>query len=102
MGQVTQGILAIVVACIIWGFAPVYYKLLIHVPPIELLAHRTLWSFLFFFAVLFFIGKVKELWVTMITSKKTRTIVIISSLLIAINWFFFISENIVLDFLVSF
>ena len=90
MSQVTQGILAIIVACIIWGFAPVYYKLLAHVPPVELLAHRTLWSFLFFLAVLFFMGKVKELWDAIITSKETRNIVIISSLLIAINWFFFI------------
>ncbi len=40
---------AIVLAASIWGLSPLYYKALSHVPPLELLAHRTLWS-------LFFIG----------------------------------------------
>ena len=90
MTQVTYGIFAIILACIIWGFAPVYYKLLVHVPPVELLAHRTLWSFLFFFAVLLLIGKVKDLWDAVFISKESRKKVAISALLIAVNWFFFI------------
>ena len=90
MSQVTHGIIAIITACIIWGFAPIYYKLLAHVPPIELLAHRTIWSFFFFFFVLFFIGKVKELLHAVFISKEYRATIVISAFLIAINWFFFI------------
>ena len=90
MTQVSYGILSIIFACIIWGFAPVYYKLLVHIPPVELLAHRTLWSFLFFFGVLVCIGKVKDLWNAVFNSKENRTKIFISALLIAINWFFFI------------
>ena len=77
-------------ACIIWGFAPIYYKLLSHVPPFELLAHRTIWSFLFFFAVLIYNRKVVELWNAIFVSRGDRAVVMISSVLIAINWFFFI------------
>ena len=74
----------------IWGFVPVYYKLLVHVPPIELLAHRTLWSFLFFFAILFFNRKVKDLRDAVFVSKESRLTIVMSASLIAINWFFFI------------
>jgi len=98
LNQIRYGISAIISACIIWGFVPIYYKLLVHVPPIELLAHRTLWSFLFFFAILFFNGKVKDLRDAIFVSKKNRSTIIISASLIAINWFFFIfavqSDNI--------
>ena len=51
LNSTTFGILAIISACVIWGFAPIYYKLLIAVPPVELLAHRTcglLYSFILF------------------------------------------------------
>ena len=30
-----------------WGLTPIYYKLLPHVPPVEVLAHRVLWSVVF-------------------------------------------------------
>lgn len=30
-----------------WGLSPIYFKLLPHVPPVEILAHRVLWSVLF-------------------------------------------------------
>ena len=90
MNQFSYGILAIITACVIWGFVPIYYKLLAHVPPFELLAHRTIWSFLFFFVILIYTGKLSELWTSVFVSKKDRAFIIISAVLIAINWFFFI------------
>jgi chloramphenicol-sensitive protein RarD len=30
-----------------WGLTPIYYKLLPHVPPLEVLAHRVVWSVVF-------------------------------------------------------
>lgn len=91
MNSTTFGILAIISACVIWGFAPIYYKLLIAVPPVELLAHRTLWSFVFFYLVLFIAGRHKELWKTLFGSKSTLKIIFFSALLIAVNWLFFIT-----------
>lgn len=43
-----KGVLAIVLACTIWGCATLYYKALSHVPALEVLSHRTLWTLLFF------------------------------------------------------
>ena len=90
MNSSTAGILSIILACIIWGFAPVYYKLLVTVPPLELLSHRTIWSFVFFFGVLGFYGRVKELWSAIFNLKGQLPIILLASVLIAINWFFFI------------
>jgi chloramphenicol-sensitive protein RarD len=86
----TAGILSIVSACIIWGFAPIYYKLLVSVPPFELLSHRTLWSFIFFFAVLGLRAKLKSLKAAVFSFKGQFPIILLASVLIAINWFFFI------------
>ena len=90
MNSSTAGILSIVSACIIWGFAPIYYKLLVSVPPFELLSHRTLWSFIFFFAVLGIKGQVKEFKTAVFSFKGQFPIILLASVLIAINWFFFI------------
>ena len=91
MTSSTKGILAIILAGIIWGFSPIYYKLLVAVPPFELLSHRTLWSFIFFFLVLVLKGQVQEFKGVIFRSKNQLIIIIFSSLLIAINWFFFIA-----------
>ena len=77
-------------ACIIWGFAPIYYKLLVSVPPLELLAHRTLWAFIFFFVVLGIVGQIKELKTAIFSFNEQFRIILLASVLIAINWFFFI------------
>ena len=90
MNSSTVGILSIISACIIWGFAPMYYKLLVTVPPLELLSHRTIWSFIFFFAVLGFYGRIKELRSAVFSFKSQLPIILLASVLIAINWFFFI------------
>ena len=91
MTSPTKGILAIILAGIIWGFSPIYYKLLVAVPPFELLSHRTLWSFIFFFLILVLKGQVREFKSAIFRSKNQLIIIIFSSLLIAINWFFFIA-----------
>ena len=90
MGSSTAGILAIVIACVIWGFAPIYYKLLVNVPPLELVSHRTIWSFIFFFVVLGFVGRINELRSAVFSLKGHFRIILLSSVLIAINWLVFI------------
>ena len=59
MNEVKKGVLAMVVACIVWGISPLYYKLLVSVPPIELLSHRTIWSLVLFALVLFIQGRLR-------------------------------------------
>ena len=45
----------------IWGVAPIYFKLVGHVQPLEIIAHRVTWSAILLMAVLAFSGKLGEL-----------------------------------------
>ena len=52
MSETAKGFWALLAACTVWGLSPLYYKLLVEVPTLEVLSHRTLWSLGFFGAVL--------------------------------------------------
>jgi chloramphenicol-sensitive protein RarD len=71
-----------------WGILPIFWKLLSHVSAFEILAHRILWSFLFLALFLFWTRQNKILY--LLKQKKTRISLTISSLLIGVNWGFFI------------
>jgi len=89
MTDSARGIWAMVWACLIWGLSPLYYKLLAHIAPIEVLAHRTLWSFGFFALVLLGQNRLGQLWAAM-TSPRALVVLGVSALMISTNWFVFI------------
>ena len=41
MTQPVKGAIAMLLACLTWGFAPLYYSFLSHLGPEEILSHRT-------------------------------------------------------------
>lgn len=88
MSETTKGIAAIAGACVIWGLSSIYYKALAHVPPEEVLSHRTLWSFIFFTGVLAVQGRLGELG-RLIGSRRVWQ-VLLAAVMISTNWFFFI------------
>lgn len=61
MTEPQKGLFALICANLIWGLSPIYYKVLDHVPAPELLAHRTLWSLIFFGALIAVQGRLFEL-----------------------------------------
>ena len=89
MTEVKKGVLAMVVACIVWGLSPLYYKLLVRVPPLELLSHRTLWSFVLFVLVLLIKGRLRSA-LAVLSNKNIMAMLFLGALLIAFNWFVFI------------
>ncbi len=89
MDKGKSGVLLMVAACTIWGLSPIYYKLLAHVPPLEVLAHRTLWSLLFFSGVLALQGRL-GLVRTALGTPRAAAIVACAALAISFNWFLFI------------
>jgi chloramphenicol-sensitive protein RarD len=52
MNTTTKGFLAALTTFFLWGFFPVYWKSLQHVPAVEILAHRIVWSFVFTFLII--------------------------------------------------
>ncbi len=89
MSPQTQGLFAMIGACTIWGLSPLYYKVLVDIPSLELLAHRTLWSLVVFAAILGVqgrLGRVRDA----LAERRARFVVVIAALMITVNWFLFI------------
>lgn len=78
-----------VVAYTLWGILPLYWKLMQAVPPIEILAHRVLWSFVFMFLLIIFTGSWKTVAVGF-ADKKKLLLMFLCGLLVSINWFTYI------------
>jgi chloramphenicol-sensitive protein RarD len=89
MKSSTKGIIAMIGSCTIWGLSGLFYKQLTHVPAIEILAHRTVWSFLFFVVLLVVQGRLGQVRGSF-TSWRSFCITIIAALMISANWFLFI------------
>lgn len=89
MSEARKGIMAMVAACCIWGLSSLYYKMLAHVPPLEVLSHRTLWSMLFFALVLAVQGRLGEIG-RLFRAPRVLAFVFLAAVTISTNWFFFI------------
>ncbi|MEY4984691.1 MAG: EamA family transporter RarD [Pseudomonadota bacterium] len=88
LSDTTKGVLAIVLACTIWGTATLYYKALAHVPAAEVLAHRTLWTLLFFGLLLRLQSRFAE--VPALIRGPLRGRVWLAAGIVAFNWGLFI------------
>jgi chloramphenicol-sensitive protein RarD len=91
MREETKGVIAMVATCTIWGLSGIYYKLLDHIQPIEILAHRTLWSCAFFAFVLLLQGRISVLGQALGARRQLFSIAL-AALMISTNWFVFITS----------
>ncbi|MEQ8207123.1 MAG: EamA family transporter RarD [Woeseia sp.] len=84
-----NGVLAALAAFSMWGFLPIYFKVTQHVPAFEILAHRIVWAIPF--GVLIIV--LRRQWPEVrraIRHRRTLSLLIASSLFIAVNWFVYI------------
>ena len=88
MRDQVKGFWALLFACVVWGLSGLYYKQLAAVPPLEVLAHRTLWSLVFFGAVLTVQGRLGI--VLLALRGRNLLILLVSAVMISTNWFGFI------------
>lgn len=91
MNESIKGVAALIACCTIWGLCGLYYKLLSHVPPIEILAHRTLWSLLFFMIVLLVQGRLRLVGQAL-SAPRSALLIALAALMISCNWFVFITS----------
>lgn len=75
-------------AFILWGFGPVYFKAVEHVSALEILAHRVAWTIPVTLLLLALIKK-PITFVAIVKNKRLFTGLLISSVLISVNWFIF-------------
>ncbi|WP_405428139.1 EamA family transporter RarD [Micromonospora sp. NBC_00617] len=72
-------------AYLLWGFFPLYFKLLRPTGPLEILAHRIVWSVLF---VALLLGALRNIGFLRALLRRRRTVagIVAASALIAVNW----------------
>lgn len=93
MSNERLGILYASGAYLLWGFLPLYWKLVDHVPAWEILAHRIIWSFVFMIILIavirrwhLFVDECKQI----IFNKKKLLGITAAGLIISLNWVIFI------------
>ena len=84
-----SGYIQAIIAFVLWGFAPIYFKALTSVTPYEIVAHRVIWSVFTLAAILYwqdkqFISKV------ILGFKRHFKILFIAAILLTANWLVFI------------
>lgn len=88
MREATKGVWAIVIACAVWGAAPLYYHHLREVPAAEMMGHRTIWTALLFGLYVTFSGRWSQ--ARDLVTGADRLRIVAAAVLIGFNWYLFI------------
>lgn len=80
-----RGFAFAVTAYVLWGFLPLYLKLMSHIPPIEVVAHRIVWSVPVAGLLLVLLGRTRDI-ATALTSPRTMAMAALTAGLISVNW----------------
>jgi chloramphenicol-sensitive protein RarD len=73
----------------LWGVMPIYFRALDTVSPLELLCHRIVWSVVLLAVLVTALGRWRHVRACL-ADRRTRSLLLISTTLIAANWFVFI------------
>jgi len=84
-GDTPQGLLFAGGAYILWGFLPLYMKLLSHIPVAEVIAHRIIWSVPVASVVLILLGRTATLREAFRNSRMLA-MGCVTAVLISVNW----------------
>ncbi|MGB3148591.1 MAG: EamA family transporter RarD, partial [Paracoccaceae bacterium] len=72
-------------AYLLWGFLPIYMKALAHIPPVEVIAHRVLWSVPVAGSLLVALGRTADL-TAAIRNPRMLGMAAVTAALISVNW----------------
>lgn len=81
-----QGAYFATAAFLFWGVAPVYFKWIDQVSPLEIVSHRVIWSVL----LLAIIISVTRSWDTLRINRRQLLTLVVTACLLSINWLLFI------------
>jgi len=81
-----RGILLVLSGYLMWGCFPIYWALLNHVNPSEVLVHRIVWSIPVLFILVYFRPSWQANFRESITSRKELLFLFLTATLITINW----------------
>ncbi|MCA0272666.1 MAG: EamA family transporter RarD [Proteobacteria bacterium] len=84
-GDSLNGFFYALAAYLLWGFLPLYMKALAHVPPVEVIAHRILWSVPIALAILVATGRTADLKRALKTPKMLG-MAAVTAAFVSVNW----------------
>jgi len=84
-GDSLRGFLFALAAYLMWGFLPLYMKAIAHIPPVEVIAHRVIWSAPIALAVLAALGRTADLRAAL-TTPRVLGMGAVTAALISVNW----------------
>lgn len=79
------GIVYALSAYFIWGMAPLFWRLIEHVPSAEIVAHRMLWSAILVLIVIVIMGQWRQ-FAGLLKQKRKLLLLFFASLAISLNW----------------
>ena len=82
------GILSAALAFLCWGLFPLYFHAIGDVPPLQILAHRMVWSLLFLVIVL--AVRRQWAWLSLVRQPRVFGSFVASALLLSVNWLIYI------------
>lgn len=83
------GLVQALIACTFWGVMPIYFKLLQSIPPLEVVAHRIIWSVPLLIVILWLRKNLTGLKAALSDPKILRFL-LLSSIFIAANWLIYV------------
>lgn len=89
MNPARVGLIHGVVAYALWGVVAAYWKLLRHVPPLELIAHRAIWGLIAFAIIAAVAGQLAAVRAAL-RDPRTLLVMFVSATALAINWSIFV------------
>lgn len=95
----SKGFISAIICYVLWGMVPLFWKQLKHIPAMELINHRVIWSSAILIAILIWQKRFK-LFLKGFTTKKSFLTLLLTTLLISTNWLVFIwavNANHILD-----
>lgn len=80
-----KGIALAVTAYVLWGFLPLYMKALDHIGPVEIVAHRVIWSVPVAGVLLVALGRTRDL-MAALGNPRMLGMAAVTAALISVNW----------------
>lgn len=72
-------------AYLLWGFLPFYMKAVAHIPAVEVVAHRVVWSVPIAAVVLILLGRTQDIRAAL-KSSRTMAMAFVTAAVITVNW----------------
>ena len=76
-------------AFLIWGLSPLYWRLLVAVPPLEIILHRIVWSLALLLPLVWISGQTRDL-ARIFRRPRMLLLLFLTALLVAANWLIYI------------